>query len=272
MLEQMASLLYENGLTKLSFLKTEFSFSFHGISFSVKGDKEVSSVHVYLSKLLEYYKKKNIHVLVAIDDVAKNKGMMEFIRAFQGFLIDHYDVRLLMTGLHKNISKLEEDRSLTFLFRAPKLHLPPLSLLSIANSYQNTFSLNEVEAAKLAKITNGYAMAYQLLGDILFRLDKKELDHDVIKEYDQKLSEWSYELIWLKLTEKEKQILTCIAKGKSSNVEILETLNMTKGNLAIYKKNLADEGLIDVSLCGKSKFVLPRFDKFILTREMLYGD
>ncbi len=56
-----------------------------------------------------------------------------------------------MTGLYKNISKLEEDRSLTFLFRAPKLRLSPLSLLSIANSYQTTFSLDEAEAAKLAK-------------------------------------------------------------------------------------------------------------------------
>ncbi len=115
-------------------------------------------------------------------------------------------------------------------------------------------------------------MAYQLLGDILFRFNKKELDHDVIKEYDQKLSEWSYEIIWPELTEKEKQILSCVAKGDSSNKDILGTLNMTKGNLAIYKKHLSDEGLIDVSIRGKSRFVLPRFDKFILTREMLYDD
>lgn len=38
MLEQMASLLYENGLTKFKFLKVEFSFSFQGVTFSVKGE------------------------------------------------------------------------------------------------------------------------------------------------------------------------------------------------------------------------------------------
>lgn len=50
----------------------------------------------------------------------KTSGTSNFIKAYQGFLIDHHDVRLLMTGLAKNISKLESDRSLTFLYRAPK--------------------------------------------------------------------------------------------------------------------------------------------------------
>ena len=143
MLEQLASLLYENGLSKLKSLKVEFSFSFQGISFQVKGEKPVSSIHVYLEKLFEYYNKKNIHILVAIDDVAKNKGMIDFVRAYQGFLIDHYDVRLLMTGLEKNISKLETDCSLTFLFRAPKIQLSSLSIPSIAYSYQETFNISE---------------------------------------------------------------------------------------------------------------------------------
>ena len=58
MLEQMASLLYEHGLTKFKFLKAEFSFSFHGVSFNVKGDKPATSIQTYLSDLLSYYKKR----------------------------------------------------------------------------------------------------------------------------------------------------------------------------------------------------------------------
>ena len=139
MLEQMASLLYENGLSKLKKLKVEFSFSFHGLSFNVKGENPVSSIHVYIEKLLSYFKEKGIRVLLAVDDVAKSDGMIEFVHAYQGFLIDHFDVCLLMTGLSKNISKLENDRSLTFLFRAPKLQLGPLSLMAIAASYRKTF-------------------------------------------------------------------------------------------------------------------------------------
>jgi energy-coupling factor transporter ATP-binding protein EcfA2 len=272
MLEQMASLLYENGLTKLKSLKVEFSFSFQGISFQVKGDKPVSSIHVYLEKLLEYYQKKGIHVLVAIDDVTKNDGMVNFIRAYQGFLIDHYDVRLLMTGLNKNISKLETDKSLTFLFRAPKIQLSPLSIMSISYSYQTTFHISEQEAISLAKFTKGYAMAYQLLGDILFRNNATSLNVKLTKEFDLKISDWSYEIIWSELTENERKILTLISDGITSNQNIIEKLNISKGNLAIYKKKLSDEGLLNTSSRGKSDFSLPRFDKFIKYKNSLIND
>ena len=273
MLEQMASLLYENGLSKLKSLKIEFSFSFQGFSFCVKGEKPISSIHVYLNNLLEYFKKKGVHALVAIDDVAKNKGMLDFIRVYQGFLIDHYDVRLLITGLAKNVSKLETDRSLTFLFRAPKIQLSPLSIQAIAISYQNTFDISESESLRLAKTTKGYALAYQILGDILYKSIEKNLNSKVLKEFDLKLSEWSYEIIWSELTIKEQQILSIIADGFSSNKDLMEKLSDTsKGNLAIYKKKLAQEGLINVLVRGKCTFTLPRFAEFIHMRKLLIDD
>lgn len=272
MLEQMASLLYENGLMKLKSLRVEFSFSFHGISFNVKGKDPVSSIHVYLEKLLEHYKKKGIHVLVAIDDVAKNQGMIEFIHAYQGFLIDHYDVRLLMTGLAKNISKLETDRSLTFLFRAPKIKLAPLSLPSIAASYQDTFDMSEEDSIRAAKATKGYALGYQILGDILFRSEERTLSAKLLKEYDTKLSNWSYEIIWSELSQGEKNILSSVADGVVSNKSLMEKLNISKGNLAIYKKKLSDEGLLNTKARGKSEFVLPRFGIFVRSRDKFMAE
>lgn len=82
-----------------------------------------------------------------------------------------------------------------------------------------------------------------------------------------KLSQWSYEIIWSELTGKEKEILTYMADGFLSNQELMEKLNTSKGFLAIYKKKLSDEGLIDVSIRGKSSFSLPRFDHFIKMKE-----
>jgi energy-coupling factor transporter ATP-binding protein EcfA2 len=58
MLEQMASLLYENGLIKIKSFKVEFSFSFHGFTFSVKGDKPATSIHTYLKIFLNIIKRK----------------------------------------------------------------------------------------------------------------------------------------------------------------------------------------------------------------------
>lgn len=272
MIEQLASLLYENGLSKYKFLKAEFSVSFHGISFHVAGNTPATSIETYLEKILAYYKSKGIRILVAIDDVAKTPAMVNFIRTYQRFLIDHHDVRLLLTGLYKNISKLETERSLTFLFRAPKIQLSSLSLLAIAQSYESVFHMNEDEALETAKLTKGYALAYQILGDILFRKGKKEITSAVLKEFDKDLAEWSYDIIWSELTIKEKEILTAVAQGFSSNQEIMEKLSMSKGNLAIYKKQLSQEGLLNVSIRGKLQFSLPRFDRYVILQKKLEED
>ncbi len=117
-----------------------------------------------------------------------------------------------------------------------------------------------------------YVLAYQILGDILFRAGEIEINSKILKEYDIKLGDWSYEIIWSELTGNEKKILSLVANGHGSNAEILEKSNMSKGNLAIYKKKLADEGLLNVSIRGKSEFSLPRFDSFIKGKEQLEED
>ncbi len=195
--------------------------------------------------------------------------MVEFIRAYQGFLIDHYDVRLLMTGLQKNISKLESNSTLTFLYIAPKIRLSPLSIPSIAYSYQTTFDINEEDSIRLAKFTKGYEMAYQLLGDILFRSNSTSITNEIKKEFDLKIGDSSYEIIWRELTDNERNILTCIAKGFITNEEIMAKLSISKGNLAIYKKRLDEEGIISTKIRGKSEFLLPRFEEFILFKEKI---
>lgn len=147
--------------------------------------------------------------------------------------------------------------------------LSPLSLYLVAASYQSIFKISEDESLALAKITKGYAFGYQALGDILYRSHKAKIDKEVLREFDNKLAEWSYEMIWSELSDREKQILTLIAKKKGSNQSLMKELNISKGNLAIYKKQLANEGLIDVKQRGVSSFMLPRFDNFILFQKKL---
>lgn len=129
--------------------------------------------------------------------------------------------------------------------------------------------MNEDEALQVAKLTKGYALAYQILGDILFRKEKNEITSSILKEFDKDLAEWSYDIIWSKLTIKEKEILTAVAQGFSSNQEIMEKLSMSKGNLAIYKKQLSQEGLLNVSIRGKLQFSLPRFDRYVIIQKKL---
>ena len=172
LLEQLASKLYDRGKVKKLFVKTEFNFSFHGVSLSINGDFPLVNVSTLLDKIFTYLKSKKYKVLITIDEVVSNQYMKIFAHEFQRFMRQNYDVFLLMTGLYENISNLENEKSLTFLYRAPKIQLNSLSIKKITTSYQNVFGIDYNDAFNLAKMTKGYAFAYQLLGYILFKSNK----------------------------------------------------------------------------------------------------
>lgn len=82
-----------------------------------------------------------------------------------------------MTGLYENIYNLQNDKVLTFLYRAPKLILEPLNYTAIRKQYMDIFSLDIDAAGELASLTKGYPFAFQVLGYLYWEnRDKKTLE------------------------------------------------------------------------------------------------
>ncbi len=266
--EQFASKLYEGGRLRKLFLHPEFSFSFKGVSLTVSGDTEISNVYTFIEKMLSYLKKKKKRVLITIDDVSNNDCVKSFIFSFQQMIRSGYDVFLLVTGLYENVSELERNKSLTFFLRAPKLNLEPLNLFEIVSLYKSLLSLGESDAIKAAKLTKGYAYAYQLMGSLIYTNGIKP---DILDEYDKRLIQNSYSLTWEKLTRKEKEFLYALADSTSQK-DITKALNMSNGNYQTYKKRLADRGLILAKERGKVDFALPRFKEFVRLEKALSDD
>ena len=269
LLEQLAASLYNKGKLKHLFLKSEFSFSFKGFSFSICGERPVTNIQSLLDLILTYLKKKGVSVVVTIDEANNNKHMQVFSHAFQSFLREGYYINLLMTGLHENISNLENEKSLTFLYRAPKIYLPPLNIRAIAYSYEDLLSLDEETALAAANLTKGYAFAYQLLGYIMFEKNKKVTDKEVIRAFDLALDEKSYSKIFSELTEKEKEIVFAISDGNTTNEEIMNQTNLKQNSLSAHKNNLYKKGILDISQRGINAFALPRFDEFLKFQQKL---
>lgn len=71
---------------------------------------------------------------------------------FQILVRNDLPVFLLMTGLYDNIKNLQDEKTLTFLYRAPRINLEPLNLNLIALKYQEVFNLTEAEAKKMAML------------------------------------------------------------------------------------------------------------------------
>lgn len=229
--EQFAAKLYEKGKLKKLFLHPEFSFSFKGLTFSIDGNDKVSNISSLIEKMLAYIKKKNKKVLISIDDVSTNNYVKSFIFSFQQMIRNDENVFLLLTGLYENVSELERNKSLTFFLRAPKLFLTSLSIYEIVYSYKKILNLSMEEATKYAKLTQGYAYGYQLLGSLLY---KKCSCADLLEEYDFNLVQNSYSLTWEKLTEKEQNFLLAMTESNKQK-DLLKILNISNVNLQMYK-------------------------------------
>ena len=268
MLESLAAKLYENSNVKYKFLKKELSFSFHGLSFSISGENPVYDVENLLEKILTVLKKHGKKVLIAIDEVSNNKEVRTFIHSFQILNRQNLPIFLLMTGLYENVDRLKNDKSLTFLYRAPKIDLDPLDLFQVKNSYKKELEIEDDVAIKLARLTNGYAFAYQTLGYLVYE-NNCQFDDDLLVKYDEYLKIFAYDKIWSELSNIDQKVLKSLAKNGSGDVEIIyKELNMKKSTFSSYRDKLIKNGVIQSNGWGFIAFVLPRFKEYIDIRNL----
>lgn len=263
-LENIASEIYETAKVKKLFLKGELSFSFQGLTFSLKGKEPITTVNTLLKKMLDHLKSKNKRVLITIDEVDNSEQMKLFIQAYQSLIRLKYPVFLLMTGLHENVSKLQEDKSLTFLYRAPKIYLEPLNINAIANEYKKLLNVDEKKSFELAKMTKGYAYAYQVLGYLLYDKGLKDVNDDVLSEYDHYLADYVYEKLYSELSDKEQTILLAFDDGQMKVEELLIATKFDKGYFSVYRDRLVKKGIVYSPKYGYLELVLPRFAYFLL--------
>lgn len=263
-LSNVASMIYDNGKMKRLFAETEFSFSFQGIGFSIKGKTPVSSVYSLLVRMFEYLKKKGKRVLIAIDEADNSDQIKYFIQTYQSLLRQDFPIFLVMTGLYENVFKLQEDKSLTFLYRAPKIFLDPLDVGAMASKYCQYLSVSREKGIELARLTNGYAYAYQVLGHILYEKGNADINQATLDEFDLNLSENVYKKVFFDMSDRGKKIVLSFKTSDPVKVsDICERTGYSINYLSVYRDNLIKSGIVRSPSYGYLQFVLPRFDIFL---------
>ncbi|MCR5185256.1 MAG: ATP-binding protein [Bacilli bacterium] len=261
-LEQIASGIYENARVKHLFITKSFSFSFHGFGFSIEGETPVSNIKTILDKMLTELKKNNKKVLITIDEASNNTHMRSFAHDFQSLLRNDYPVFTLMTGLYENVYSLQNNKNLTFLYRAPKIDLGPLDLELIKKEYASIFSKeNEKTIASLADLTKGYAFAYQVVG---YLFSKYGNITKIYPELDQYLSIYVYEKIWSVLPNSERSLLKSFDGEIASIESVLKKVTFDEKSYFVYRERLIRRGLIYMNERGKIALSLPRFYNFMV--------
>lgn len=262
-LENLVSKLSsENSLAQI-FKTAKINLSFWGFGLEVSGVAPITNIEVAITKMLESMKKQNKRLLVTIDEVISSKSMREFASAYQIFIRQDLPIYLLMTGLFENIDELQNEKNLTFLYRAPRIALKPLNTRSMADNYMNNIDIDDETAMTMAKMTMGYSFAFQVLGHFVW--EEKGKYEKVVDEYKKYLGDFVYDKIWSEVSNKDRQVLYGIANTKGGRVkDVREFLGMETNEFNPYRKRLVKKGLIDGDKYGYVSLTLPYFDEFII--------
>lgn len=209
---------------------------------------------------LDRHKKR---VLFVLDEVLNNQNIKKFVGYFQIYITQHYPVYLVMAGLYNNISELQNDKDLTFLYRAPKIILEPLNIPAMATSYRTIFNLPSKEAVSMAKLTKGYPFAFQVLGYL--KWETEDSIDKILPHFDECLTTYAYEKIWSELSALDQKVVFVISSGLTKTIEIRARLGMSPQLLNTYRKRLMERGVVNGSIRGELHLALPRFDVYIET-------
>lgn len=243
--------------------KWNLSLHLGPLSLTREGGKNNNNPEIVIRNTLEKLKAFGIKVLISIDEVNDTLEFREFINYYQILISKGLPIYLLMTALNENVVGLINDKATTFLTRTPKIVLEPLDFSSIASEYRSKLNVSLKTSIELAKLTNGYAFAYQVLGYLFYESGAKEITTDLISKYEQYLWNNGYTKFWKDLSLKDREFLIALSKSTDgTKKDILKYLD-NKESYAVYRERLLEKGLIYSPSYGCLNFVLPRFKEFI---------
>ena len=242
----------------------KIDLSLFGFGVSLEGTFPVSDAETAVIMILEKFRDKGKKLLVTIDEVTNNEFMRVFAGSFQIFVRHDLPIFLLGTGLYENIDDLQNEKNLTFLYRAPKISLKPLNEQAMARKYQAILNVDSQTAFQMAELTQGYPFAFQALGYLTW--NEKGDFRSVLEEYEQYLSEFVYDKLWSELSKKDRIVIRGIADTGNGRIkDIRALLRMETNEFNPYRKRLIKKGLISGETRGYVTFTLPLFREYAMT-------
>lgn len=267
LLQSLAAKLYSIPQIHTHFVQAKLDFSALGLGVSLEEAVPVTDIENAIELMLAEVKKRRKRLLITIDEVTNCEYIRIFSGSYQIFLRQDYPVFLLMTGLYENIYDLQNEKSLTFLYRAPKVMLGPLNYTAVRKQYMDTFHLNRERAEEMTRLTRGYSFAFQVLGYLYWESKDTKTLEEILPEYDQYLEEYVYSKIWSELSELDRKVAVEMAVSRETKVKMIrDRIGMKSELFSIYRERLKRKGILDTSKYGEVSFILPRFEEFVMSR------
>ena len=196
-----------------------------GIGYSAEKEDIFFDISVEIEEMIQQAEEKGKKILVGIDEVSKTTEMIKFASEYGRWLRANYPVYLVCTGLYENIQEVSNVKNLTFFRRATTIKKETLNPIRMTEMYKNKLSIESEEARNMAKITKGYAYAFQKLGSLYFKKNPLEILEDILPELKAELFAYSYEKIWEEMTEADRNLVRVLTeKTEYKREEVLKLM------------------------------------------------
>lgn len=241
------------------------------LSANLSAEKTVSSAdnaHYYsdeaaFREMLSKASENGYRILIGVDDIARSDDMVRFLSILGAVLMEKgTDVRFICTGLSKNIEDFVSLPHLSFFVRNESIVMKPLDLHAIVHQYRELLHATREEAVALARFTEGYAYAYQVLGELCFKAGKNEIDEKMENDFDDAMAP-QYDLIWSTLTDAEQELVKIIVNSSSGSVSEIKEKMQKPAGFASLRDRLMKKHLLLAKSRGVVSVPLPRFKEYV---------
>ena len=235
-----------------------------------------------MDNYLDMLAKHDIGLLITVDEVSASfPEMIEFISTFQFFIREKRNVALLMAGLPGSVIQMFQRPSISFLRRAFKRTLDPISLPEVRTVIKKTVEIanREIEKEALdiaAESTGGMPFLIQLIGYHSFNQSNKKVitKNDVltgISDAEEDMENMILDATINEISETDIRFLLAMLDDQevSRISDIASRMEVSLSYAGHYRKRLITQGIISESGRGKVTFNMPMLKELLIKR---YGE
>ena len=251
------------------------SLSVFGFSAGLEFTRDVQETKSFQFKLTQLARKlteQGHGILILIDELQANSPeIRQLVTAYQELVGEGLDVALVMAGLPGAVSATLNDRVLTFLNRARKVTLEPLSVGDVDAYYQRAFEELDLDIPgnlrlDAARATQGSPYMLQLIGynianrcqagehvtpeqvDGAIEASKADFENDVCETTLAALSD--QDVAFLAAMADDEDAVSRIS-------DVAKRMSVTPDYAQKYRRRLIDAGVIEQARRGYVRFAVP---------------
>lgn len=250
-----------------------------GFSFGLTFSSEAQAQYGFRAKLgmlCDKLAEQGKGVLILIDEVHTSSAMREVAITYQELVGDGKNIAMGMAGLPHAVSGVLNDHVLTFLNRARRVNLGPISVAAIRAYYAHAFSKLEISCPdelldQAADKTQGLPYLMQLIGYYLvqYTQDTRRVDDESLEQSVRAsrldLEENVFKPILAPLSRNDRIFLDAMAQqGESVSTADLGVALGEKGPaIQPYRKRLIEAGIIEAPRRGELVFAVPFLAEYL---------